>query len=215
LLARRAIWGVLTECLLDLEINDILPSLLRVPQSRQAECRSRLRDEARRRVHGTGPGVWTREDLLSVIRGSGGYLASAPQLEAFVPPANYQALSDLLERRNGLVITGPSGTGKTWTALALVDQARQRHSAPEIIQVNVNNGPSSMRTLIDTGPKLFYVEDPWGQYSLRGWRRRLDRAIAKAAARGARWASVRHHLAYRHARSGKGRRGSQALDRRT
>ena len=79
----------------------------------------------------------TREDLLSVIRGCGGYLASAPQLEAFVPPANYQALSDLLERRNALVITGPSGTGKTLTALALVDQARQRPSAPEIIQVNV------------------------------------------------------------------------------
>jgi len=141
---RIAIWGVLTERLLDLEINDILGSLLRVPQSRQAECRARLRDEARQRMRGTSPGVWTREDLLSIIRGCGGYLASAPQLEAFVPPGNYQALSDLLERRNALVITGPSGTGKTWTALALVDQARQRPSAPEIIQVNVNNGPSSI-----------------------------------------------------------------------
>lgn len=183
---RIAIWGVLTERLLDLEINDILGSLLRVPQSRQAECRARLRDEARRRMRGTSPGVWTREDLLSVIRGCGGYLASAPQLEAFVPPANYQALSDLLERRNGLVITGPSGTGKTWTALALVDQARQRPSAPEIIQVNVNNGPSSMRTLTDTGPKLFYVEDPWGQYSLRGgadvWTEQLPRLLREAHA---------------------------------
>ena len=74
---RIAIWGVLTERLLDLEINDILGSLLRVPQSRQAECRARLRDEARRRMRGTSPGVWTREDLLSVIRGCGGYLASA------------------------------------------------------------------------------------------------------------------------------------------
>jgi len=183
---RIAIWGVLTERLLDLEINDILSSLLRVPQGRQAECRTRLRDEARRRMRGTSPGVWTREDLLSIIRGCGGYLASAPQLEAFVPPANYQALSDLLERRNGLVITGPSGTGKTWTALALVDQARQRPSAPEIIQVNVNNGPSSMRTLSDTGPKLFYVEDPWGQYSLRGgadvWIEQLPRLLREAHA---------------------------------
>ena len=183
---RIAIWGVLTERLLDLEINDILGSLLRVPQSRQAECRARLRDEARQRMRGTSPGVWTREDLLSIIRGCGGYLASAPQLEAFVPPGNYQALSDLLERRNALVITGPSGTGKTWTALALVDQARQRPSAPEIIQVNVNNGPSSMRTLTDTGPKLFYVEDPWGQYSLRGgadvWTEQLPRLLREAHA---------------------------------
>jgi hypothetical protein len=183
---RIAIWGVLTERLLDLEINDILGFLLRVPQSRRAECRARLREEARRRMRGTSPGVWTREDLLSVIRGSGGYLASAPQLEAFVPPANYQALSDLLERRNALIITGPSGTGKTWTALALVDQAQQRPSVPEIIRVNVNNGPSSMRTLTDTGPKLFYVEDPWGQYSLRGgadaWTEQLPRLLREAHA---------------------------------
>ena len=77
-------------------------------------------------MRGTSPGVWMREDLLSVIRGCGGYLASAPQLESFVPPANYQTLRDQLERQNALVITGPSGTGKTWTARALIDQARRR-----------------------------------------------------------------------------------------
>ena len=183
---RIAIWGVLTEPHLDLEINDILGSLLRVPQSRQAECRARLKDEALQRMRGTSPGVWTREDLLSVIRGSGGYLASAPQLESFVPPANYQVLGDLLERRNALVLTGPSGTGKTLTALALVDQARQRPSAPEVIQVSVNDGPSSTRMLADTGPKLFYVEDPWGQYSLRGgadvWTEQLPRLLREACA---------------------------------
>lgn len=181
---RIAIWGVLSERLLDLEINDILGSLLRVPQSRQSECRTRLRDEARQRMRGTSPGVWTREDLLSAIRGCGGYLASAPQLEAFVPPANYQAMSALLERRSAIVITGPSGTGKTWAALALVDQARQRPSAPEVIQVNVNNGPSSTRALVDIGPKLFYIEDPWGHFSLRGgadaWTEQLPRLLREA-----------------------------------
>lgn len=183
---RIAIWGVLTERLLDLEINDILGSLLRVPKSRQAECRARLRDEALRRMRETSPGVWTREDLLSLIRGCGGYLASAPQLESFVPPANYRELRELLERENALVITGPSGTGKTWTALALIDEAQQRPSPPEIIEVNVSNGPSSTRTLTDTGPKLFYVEDPWGQYSLRGgadiWTEQLPRLLREAHA---------------------------------
>ena len=183
---RIAIWGVLTERLLDLEIKEILGSLLRVPQNRQAECRTRLRKEALRGMRGTNPGVWTREDLLGVIRGCGGYLASAPQLESFVPPGNYQDLRDLLERKNAVVVTGPSGTGKTWTALALVDQAGQRTSAPEIIQVNVNNGPSSTRALSDTGPKLFYVEDPWGQYSLRGgadiWTEQLPRLLREAHA---------------------------------
>ena len=183
---RVAIWGALNERLLDLEINDILGSLMRVPQTQQAECRTRLREEALRRMRGTSPGVWTREDLLSVIRGCGGYLASAPLLESFVPPTNFGDLGNLLDSRNAVVITGPSGTGKTWAALALVDQARQRPSAPEIIQVNVNNGPSSTRALIDTGPKLFYVEDPWGQYSLRGgseeWTEQLPRLLREAHA---------------------------------
>lgn len=99
---RVAVWGVLTERLLDLEINDILGSLLRVPPSRRADCRARLRGEALLRMRGTSPGVWTREDLLSVIRSCGGYLASAPQLEAFVPPTNYPTLKNLLERRNAV-----------------------------------------------------------------------------------------------------------------
>ncbi len=184
---RIAIWGGLSEHFLDLEINNILGSLLRVPQSRQVECRAQLREAALCRMRGTGPGVWTYDDLVSVIRSCGGYLASAPQLESFVPPANYQAMGDLLERKNALVITGPSGTGKTLTALALVDQARQRPSAPEIIRVNVNNGPSSTRTFADTGAKLFYIEDPWGQYSLRGgaeaWTEQLPRLLREAHAR--------------------------------
>ncbi|MEQ9127255.1 hypothetical protein [Thalassospira sp.] len=183
---RIAIWGVLTPRLLDLEIKDILGSLLRVPQSRQAECRAQLEDEALQLMRGMNPGVWTREDLLSVIGTFGGYLASAPQLESFVPPANYRDLLAVFERHNALVITGPSGTGKTWTAQAVIDHARQQPSPPEIIQVNVNNGPSSTRTLTNTGPKLFYVEDPWGQYSLRGggdeWTEQLPRLLREAHA---------------------------------
>ena len=183
---RVAIWGALNERLLDFEINEILGSIMRVPQSRQAECCARLKDEALTRMRGTSPGVWTREDLLSVIRSCGGYLASTPLLELFIPPTNFGALGNLLETRNAVVITGPSGTGKTWAALALVDQALQRPSPPEIINVNVNNGPSSTRALVNTGPKLFYVEDPWGQYSLRGgseaWTEQLPRLLQEAHA---------------------------------
>ena len=181
---RIAIWGVLTEPHLDLEVEKTLGSLLRVPQNRQEECRVRLREAVLRRMRGTSPGVWTREDLLSVIRDYGGYLASAPQLESFVPPANFEDLKDRLQRYNALVITGPSGTGKTWAARALIDQAKNRSSPPEIIEVNINDGPSSTRALTYTGSKLFYVEDPWGQYSLRSgadsWTGQLPQLLREA-----------------------------------
>ena len=183
---RIAIWGFLTERHLDLEINDILGSLLRVPRSRQADCGARLREEALRRMRGTTEGVWTRADLLNVIRGSGGHLASARQLEAFVPPTNFESITDRLKCHNAVVLTGPSGTGKTMTALALVDQAQRRPSPPEIIRVDINQGPSSTRMLTYTGPKLFYVEDPWGQYRLRGdadaWTEQLPRLLRDAHA---------------------------------
>lgn len=183
---RIAIWGGLNVRFLDLVTNDILGSLLRVPPSRQADCRARLREQALRRMRGTNLGVWTREDLQGVIRESGGFLASNPQLESFVRPANFQVLRDQLERWNALVITGPSGTGKTRTAQALVDQARRRPSPPEIIERNASHDPSSTRVLSDTGPKLFYVEDPWGQSSLRGgadaWTEQLPRLLREAHA---------------------------------
>lgn len=184
--ARVAIWGGLAERLLDLEIKDILSSLLRVPEIRQSECRNTLKEEALRRMRGTTPGVWTRDDLIGVIRSFGGYLASAPQLEAFVPPTNFNDLKNTLERKHAVVVTGPSGTGKTCAALALVDHVRQRPSASEMIHVNVNNGPSSTRTLNDTGPKFFYIEDPWGQNSLLGgsdiWTEQLPRLLKDAHA---------------------------------
>ncbi len=85
---RVAIWGALNERTLDLEIKDILGALLRVPSSQHDSCRTKLRDEALSRMRGTVPGVWRQEDLLHVIREYSGYLASAPALEAFVPPAN-------------------------------------------------------------------------------------------------------------------------------
>lgn len=181
---RLALWGVLGERWLDLEIGEILGVLLRVPDRRLADCRDQLRKDAQQRMRGTSPGVWTVEDLLGTIRGHGGYLASAPELEAFVPPANYQTMVDALEQLNAVVITGPSGTGKTLAAQALCALARERQSRLEVINVNVSNDPSSTRALIDTGPTLYYVEDPWGQYSLRGgaeaWTEQLPRLLREA-----------------------------------
>ena len=181
---RVAIWGGLTEKLIEFELNDILSDLLRVPQSRQPDCREELRKEARRRMRGTAPGVWTRDDLLGTIRSHGGHLASAAELAAFIPPANFEDMLAMLQAKNAIVITGPSGTGKTLAAIALCDEARKRDGKLEVITVNPSDDPSSTRRLIDTGPTLFYVEDPWGQYSLRGgseaWTDQLPRLLRDA-----------------------------------
>lgn len=50
----------------------------------------------------------------------------------------------------------------------------------------MSDGPSVTRTLVDTAPKVFYVEDPWGQYSLRSgadaWTEQLPRLLREAHA---------------------------------
>ena len=181
---RMAIWGGLTSRLIELEIGRILDDVLGVPRIRQPGCRMDLRNEARSRMRGSAPGVWTHDDLLGVIRANGGYLASMPELEAFVPPSNFSDMTTLLRERNAIVVQGPSGTGKTLAAMALCDLARRLDGSLDVVTVNPNDGPSAARKLMDTGPTLFYVEDPWGQYSLRGgseaWTEQLPRMLRDA-----------------------------------
>jgi hypothetical protein len=181
---RVAIWDGLTERLIKFEINYILSDLLRVPKSRQPECREELRKEAQRRMRESAPGVWARDDLLGTIRAHGGYLASTAELAAFVPPANFEDMAALLQEKNAIVITGPSGTGKTLAAIALCDLERQRDGRLDIVPINPNDDPATTRRLVDTGPTLFYVEDPWGQYSLRhgseAWTEQLPRLLRDA-----------------------------------
>ncbi len=181
---RVAIWGGLTSRLIDYEIGRILDDVLRVPRPRHPGCLTDLRNEARSRMRGAAPGVWTHDDLLGIIRSNGGYLASMPELEAFVPPSNYGQMADLLRERNAIVVKGPSGTGKTLAAMALCDLARRLDGRLDVVTVNPNDGPSAARKLKDTGPTLFYVEDPWGQYSLKGgseaWTEQLPRMLRDA-----------------------------------
>lgn len=178
---RVAIWGGLTRRQIELETKYILSDLLRVPQSRQLDCSKKLREEAQRRMRGLNPGVWTRDDLLGMIRAHGGYLASAAELADFIPPANFNDMAALFKKKNAIVISGPSGTGKTLAAIALCDLARQSNGRLDVVLVSPNDDPSTMRTLINTGPTLFYVEDPWGQYSLRrgseAWTEQLPRLL--------------------------------------
>lgn len=181
---RVAIWGSLTEKQLAADLRDLMSDLLHVPRARQNDLLFDLRSEAKRRMRSSTSGVWTRQDLLGTVRKHGGFLASAASLELFVPPSNFNQMTKLLEQRSAIVIRGPSGTGKTQTALKLCELARNRDGTLEIVTVGPDDSPASTRKLVDTGPTLYYVEDPWGQYSLRGgseaWTTQLPRLLEKA-----------------------------------
>lgn len=180
---RVAIWGGLSERGVRQETDLLLTGLLHVPEAALAGCREKLRSEAKLRMRGKNPGVWLREDLVAVIRSFGGYLASAPELDIFVRPANWDVLVERLRSRNAVVITGPSGTGKTWAALALSEL--RRGAQPGLNVIPVSGEPSDARPLVDRGPTLFYVEDPWGQNSLRAgseaWSEQLPRMLRQAS----------------------------------
>ena len=181
---RVAIYASLTPKLLEYEIEHILTAILRVPKDRQGPCLATLREEAKARMRGTSPGVWAYNDLLGTIRGYGGFLASVAELDAFVEPTNFPDMIRQLEKKNAVVIAGSSGTGKTLAASALCNQARKRNGALDIVVVNPNSDPSSIRQIVQTGPKLFYLEDPWGQNSLRigseTWTEQLPRMLRDA-----------------------------------
>lgn len=178
---RVAIWSGLTEELLRLKLRELMTDLLHVPGVRQDDLLKALRAEANQRMRYGIPGVWSREDLLATVRGHGGHLASSPNLEAFVPPSNFEWMREQFEAKNAIVIKGPSGTGKTETARMLCELARRRNGALELVVVQPSDAPASTRKLDDTGPTLFYIEDPWGQYSLLGgheaWTEQLPRLL--------------------------------------
>ncbi|HUD90010.1 hypothetical protein [Sphingobium sp.] len=182
---RVAIWGKLTEKQLASDLRELMSDLLHVPKVDQQALLEKLRAEAKRRTRTAQPGVWTREDLLATVRDHGGFLASLPSLEHFVPPANFDEMAQLLNEKNAVVVRGPSGTGKTQAALKLCDLARQRDGATEIVALGADDSPTSARKLVDKGPTLFYIDDPWGQYSLRSghqdWTEQLPRMLAKAS----------------------------------
>jgi hypothetical protein len=163
---RVAIWGTLTESLLKLEIDRAF-SLLKIPLDRQDDCLQDLRSEAKRRSLGYYGGVWLGTDLQTSIGQFGGSWSAVGDLELFVAPSNFPKLLDLLEKKNAVILAGPSGIGKTWSALALCDAARKSEPTLQLQVVESQSSPSNIRVSSSAaGPTLVYIEDPWGQYSV-------------------------------------------------
>lgn len=181
---RVAIWGGLTEEQLASDLRALITDLLHVPEPQRAPLLDKLRSEARRRTRGSAPGVWSYDDLYATVRAFGGFLASSAQLEQFVAPANFNVMIEKLSSKSAVVIRGPSGTGKTEAAAKLCDLARQANGALTIVPLGADDLPTQARIIVDTGPKLFYLDDPWGQYSLSGsseaWTEQLPRLLGNA-----------------------------------
>lgn len=159
---RVAVWSSLDQEKVEHRIKDSLVDRFRVPHSRVHACIEKLEEAALVRMKGTQAGVWTRKDVIDIIEAHGGYDGVSKDLNQFVPPTNWDDLLVQLRERNAIVLTGPSGTGKTTTAKALIATLREENSG--LTHVKIEGGPERLRDDKTVGSVIFEIEDPWGKY---------------------------------------------------
>lgn len=159
---RVAVWNNLDQERVEYRITGLLTKRFRVPQSQIQKCIKRLEEGALLRMRGSLAGIWKRENIIEIIEAHGGYDGTSKDLNEFVPPTNWNELLTQLKSKNAIVLTGPSGTGKTTTAKALI--ASMREENPHLTPVQVQGGPEWLREDNTDSPVIFEIEDPWGRY---------------------------------------------------
>ena len=164
------------------DIDRLLNEGCRIPNGRLAECRTKLREDARARIARAGGGRWKRKELEAIIREYGGYLSSTPELENYVYPNNWNALRATMERGAAAIIIGQSGTGKTLATKKLYDDLRKE--MPGLTRVPIRLGPSQLRDDATPSPVLYDIEDPWGRFDFdpksHPWSNQLGDFLASA-----------------------------------
>lgn len=177
---RIAVLGALDTEKLDARTERLLTGRFHVPWPRITDCRNALRQQARDRMRGGAGGVWTREQIEASVRDFGGYAGDSEVLEGFVPPTNWNELRAALHTRHAIIIAGPSGTGKTRAARALLAEVEKE--LPGVELVHVNGGPEKIHH--HHPPVAFEIEDPWGQYRLEPtalpWNDRINEVLSSA-----------------------------------
>jgi len=161
---RIALCDRVTTELLGLRIERLLTLHGHVPLTKQADCLRDLKDAVRSRLQGGANGLWTRDELLDVLTRHGGSIMSTRAMDHYVAPRSFDRIQRALDTMHAVIITGPSGTGKTLTADVL--EQRLRAEAPYLV-VGEQHGPGYARQhLVTDGPVLFHLRDPWGSNRL-------------------------------------------------
>lgn len=162
------------------KIDGYLLSPLAVSKDKLEACREELRKVA---MAGMSKGLaWQRVDVEAIVKKHGGSIPSERDA-TFVPPTNWEGILAQMDKRNAIVITGPSGTGKTTVAKALFGHYRRIVPGLDYVEPG---GPGELKAKPNAGPTFFYVEDPWGKYEIgtntSAWTAELKDRLLKANA---------------------------------
>tara|TARA_R110002012_G_scaffold256712_1_gene436905 strand:+ start:1813 stop:6096 length:4284 start_codon:yes stop_codon:yes gene_type:complete len=174
--------GVTEEALMS-RIHLNLEQFAHVAKPKHEACVQELRNEVRARIRGKHGGIWKREELLTVLTRYGGSIAATRDMDHYVRPISYDKIKERLDKDHAVVISGPSGTGKTLTADIL--ELNLRRGNPPFDVIGEEKGPGHVRHhLTRSDPILFHLRDPWGGNRLAPdadrWSGELSKLIANA-----------------------------------